>query len=206
MFPNSVKIFYNVKFLIIFLFVFLVSGCAPVLVGTCGIATVVLWCRDKRVGTSMNDTVIETSISKKLNEICHELANEVSVIVDRGVVVMAGRARDPSYVSSCEKAAWSVSGVMAVHNNIVCGDPVEISVHLNDSYITTKAKSSILFLYGSKSLNLKLETVEGVVYVLGVAGSAKELDDVLDAVGKVSGVAKVVSYVAIGDNELVAYT
>jgi osmotically-inducible protein OsmY len=175
------------------------SGCVPLLIGAGGVAGGIVAVRDKSVGSSVNDTKIEAQIKARLYKVSPQVFSDVSVSVEGGNVLLTGSVENEKRISVCEREAWSVPGVNAVDNNIVAEGMVTFSDLCSDGVITTKARSSLLCNSQVKSVNYKLKTMKGIVYVTGVARTAKELNTVLNVIQKVLGVKRVVSYVSVMD-------
>lgn len=183
----------------VFVSLVFLSGCVPVVVGTAGIIGGVTVAKDKNIGTSINDTKIETAIKSRLYKINPRLYSDVSVLSDRGAVLLTGTVQSPEYIEMSEKEAWSVEGVIIVDNNLTSGDQLSLSVVMADGLITSKARASILCNKDIKSVNYKLKTMNGVIYVTGIARSDKEINAVLTCLQGISGAKKVVSYVTVNN-------
>ena len=173
----------------------LVSGCVPVLIGA-GIGGGYTAFRDKKLGDSLNDSKIDIEIKERLYKIDHKLQSDVSAVADRGCVLLTGVVSNPEYVSIAEKEAWAVNGVIEVNNHITVGE-FSASDLVKDNYITTACKAALLSCKNVKSVNYKIKTYASVVYVLGIARTEEELKSALDAMQKVKGVKKIVSYVKL---------
>ena len=97
-----------------------------------------------------------------------------------------------------EQTVWEVFGVKQVINQLQTKD--EYTKHgSSDTLITTKVKAVLL---GDKkihlhSFNYAIRTVNGVVYVMGIAKNEFERDRALKIVARVPGVEKVVSLVRL---------
>ncbi|MDR0630918.1 MAG: BON domain-containing protein [Holosporales bacterium] len=174
-----------------------IGGCAPIIIGgsmaTGGYVTL----RDKRIGNSLIDTQIETGIKKKLYKVSHKLYSIVSVNANNGAVILTGTVTKPEWVNIAERAAWAVEGVVSVDNNLVYGEEIPFSQIMKDGFITSSAKSKLLCSKEVKSINYKVKTMNGVVYLTGIAQSEKELDIAISEIQSIGGVKKVVSYVNI---------
>ncbi|MDR1476334.1 MAG: BON domain-containing protein [Holosporales bacterium] len=175
----------------------IVSGCVPILVGT-GVMTggyVVI--RDKRVGDSLKDAEIEAKIKKKLYKIGPQLYSDISVVADHGCVLLTGSVHNPDWISIAEKETWATDGVVVVDNCLFAGEEISASQAMKDIYITSACRTALLCNATVKSVNYKVKTMNGVVYLLGIARSNDELKLALSKIQAISGVRKIVSYVSI---------
>lgn len=173
------------------------TGCVPVIVGGGMVAGGYTAIREKKVGDSLTDSKIEMSIKKKLYSVDPKLFSEVSVNVDKGCVLLTGRVSKQEWIDIAEKTSWTVDGVNAVDNNITFGEEVSASQVVSDSMITIACRSKLLCTAAIRSVNFKLKTNDGVVFVTGVARTKDEQNLVLSTIQKVNGVKKVVSYIEL---------
>ena len=77
------------------------------------------------------------------------------------------------------------------------GELPDIKDLANDSSITSRIKSAMLFDGNIQSLNYDITTVKGVVYICGTAQSKYERDLVINCARNTSSVERVVSYISI---------
>jgi hypothetical protein len=70
-----------------------------------------------------------------------------------------------------------------------------------DTWVTTRLRSALTFDPAIKSLNYTIETVNGVVYLIGSARGQGELDRVTNHARNLPNVRKVVTYVDIRPGE-----
>ncbi|MBQ8651351.1 MAG: BON domain-containing protein [Alphaproteobacteria bacterium] len=177
-------------------FIICFTGCVPVIVGGGMVVGAHTAMKDKKVGDSINDSKIDIEVKKRLYSYDHQMFSEVSAVTNNGCVLLTGHVSNPEWIKISEQEAWKVQGVVAVDNNLVCGD-ISVGDILGDGFITTSCRSQLIFAGDVKSVNYKLKTCNAVVYVRGTARSKEELDRVLEILQKVRNVKKVVSYVEI---------
>ncbi|MDR3031222.1 MAG: BON domain-containing protein, partial [Holosporales bacterium] len=135
-------------------------------------------------------------IKSKLYKVSPELYSAASVSVDRGCVLLTGAVQNPEWISSAEKEAWTVDGVVVVDNNIIVGN-IPVSQALQDALITSTCRTSLICSKDIKSVNYKLKTVNGIVYVTGISRSQNELNKTLETLQGVRNVKKIISYVNV---------
>ena len=66
-----------------------------------------------------------------------------------------------------------------------------------DAWITAQLSATLLFDKEVSSINYSLETVDGIIYLMGIARSREELERVVAHAKEVSYVRRVVSYVRV---------
>jgi osmotically-inducible protein OsmY len=173
------------------------TGCVPVIVGGGLAAGGYTAMRDKPIGDSITDTKIEVAIKSRLYKISPQLYSLVSVNSDEGGVLLTGVVPNPEWVDVVERESWLVDGVISVNNNVTYGEPLSVAQTLKDDLITSKVRSKILCCKGVRSVNYKIKTMDGIVYLRGVAQSEQELEFVISEIQSVSGIKKIVSYVDV---------
>jgi osmotically-inducible protein OsmY len=182
-----------------------VSGCATAIVGAAG-ATAVTATQERSFGEALDDAAVSNEIKSKL------LANggmtEVDVEVAGGVVLLSGRVWTPELRLKAESLAWSVRRADDVANEIKVEAPGGFFANASDELISTRVRARLLGSSTVQANNFNVETYGGTVYLLGVARSARELEQAAEEASKVGGVNQVVSYVRLRNErgEIVPYT
>ena len=85
-------------------------------------------------------------------------------------------------------------------NEIEVTDEGGIGAYARDTAIVTELRSKLLFGKDIQSVNYSIESVNGVVYILGVAQDQAELDKAIDIARNVRYVRRVVSHVLMKDD------
>jgi osmotically-inducible protein OsmY len=153
--------------------------------------------QDRPVKEAVSDSNLDLSIRRGLYKEDSTLGGRVGVSVIEGRVVLTGTVMSRDDRIKAAQVAWSFADVKEVHNEIQVGDPGGPIRYAKDSWITTRVKTTLLGDKQVKSVNYDVETVNGVVYLMGIAQSQEELDDATDRVSRIGGVKKVVSLVRL---------
>ena len=174
------------------------SGCAPLVVGGVGVAGALTATEERGLGGFVSDIEIQTSINKLWFDYSVDMLNRLDMTVHGGRVLLTGRAKDAQQRLDAVRLAWQASGVKEVINEIQI-DENEGSIidSAKDSWITTQIRGRITIDLAISSQNYTIDTVRGVVYLMGVAKSQQELDAVLQHARSVGGVLRVVTYVRL---------
>ncbi|MDE1148377.1 MAG: BON domain-containing protein [Azospirillaceae bacterium] len=124
-----------------------------------------------------------------------ELNSRLNITVNRGEVLLTGNARDPDMRVDAVRLAWQADGVRKVINEIKIADESSLSDSATDTWISTKLWAALLLDGSIRSTNYSIETVNQVVYIMGVARSGVELEAVLQHARELPRVRQVVNYV-----------
>ncbi|MBA4118696.1 MAG: hypothetical protein C0514_07375 [Candidatus Puniceispirillum sp.] len=173
---------------------FLLQGCAPVAV-VGGASTVMTSAVEERgISGVASDADIKARILVKFSEHDGELFANITVVVHQGRVLLTGTVSTPQKHIAAVRYVWEVKGVKEVMDELKTGQNQGFGDAAKDSWITTRIKSKLLFTNDINSINYNLQTVDGVIYLMGIAKDQKELDQVLNIIRNTSGVKKVVNY------------
>lgn len=173
----------------------IITSCAPLVVAGAGTAGVAV-AQERTVGTAVDDAAIHTKIwNNYLQSGTNNIYSDVGIEVNEGVVLLTGPVATPDTAAKAVQLAWEVEGVREVINEIQITDRGGPNMFAKDTWITTQAKSRLIAEKGVKSVNYTIETVNGVIYVMGIAQNDDELARVLNVLSRVKGVKRVVSHV-----------
>lgn len=182
----------------------IISGCAgPFLLfgGAVGAGTTLS--KEKTVGSSIDDRNIWTKIKAGFLEHNKEIKGvltDVSVEVSEGRVLLTGTVDNAEDRLLVLKIVWQQAGVREVINEIkLSGEANQgnLKQYGSDSWITTQVKSKMFVNNHVRSINYSVETIDGTVYILGIARSEEELNAIRNIVNNVNGVNKFVSYIRV---------
>ena len=177
------------------------SSCVPVIFGAGVAASGKLLTQQKTIGESLSDTTIWSKIRAAFaSSDIEPLIVGVHVEVHEGRVLLTGYIEKQEDAVKILKAVWSQNGVKEVINEMHVKPGAErsgIATDARDSWITAKIKSKMLKSHDISSANYTIETLEGVVYVLGTANSSNELAVVKTLISQTEGVKNTVYYVRI---------
>lgn len=181
---------------------FLQTGCIDLAIG--GVATVgVAATEDRGMGGAASDLRIHADINEKWLHASMDMLQKVDLSVQEGRVHLTGTVPTPEMRLDAVKLVWQVEGVRQVIDDIQVGDDkTTVGSYTRDVWISTELRTKLLFDGDISSQNYSVETVEGVVYLMGVAQSQKELDRVTGHARNLNYVKRVVSYVRIKDQPL----
>jgi osmotically-inducible protein OsmY len=194
---------HKIRTLSVLSLVFLLTGCELFLtvgsIVTGGYAVV----QERSVGQAIDDSTITSKIfSLYVQEDVNELIEEVGVEVSEGRVLLTGSVVKPETRVNAVRLAWQPRGVKEVINEIQIIDKNSWKSYSKDVWITTQLASRLLVEKGVRSANYTIDTVNGVVYLMGIAQDEEELDTVTYIAGIVKGVKKVISHVRLKDDPL----
>ncbi|MEO1641930.1 MAG: BON domain-containing protein [Pseudomonadota bacterium] len=175
----------------------LTSACATAVVG--GAATVgVTAAQERTAGEALDDATVSNEVKGRLLASQKGLG-EVDVEVAGGLVLLSGRVQTPEQKVLAESLTWQSPRVREVANEIKIEPPGGFIANASDELISTRVRSRLFGSSSVKARNFNVETYGGVVYLMGVASSASELEAAAREASLAGGVKQVVSYVRLRD-------
>lgn len=173
---------------------FIMSGCAAVAVGAATGTTGAIIGSDSRTIDSMfYDETIEQNaykIFKENEKLSKKDDFSVSVISMSGNVLLVGQTINSEYFNSCLEKIKRLDYVRKVYNFVTFKQPVSAGVTANDTYITSKIKTKLLFGENIRSGRFKVVTKDSMVYLLGYV-TRDEAIRAVNEVQKIDGVKKI---------------
>ena len=171
------------------------TGCAGVLFGSVAAGASVA--HDRRTtGTMVEDQSIENKTYAALDQV-EGVRDEshINVTSYNNVVLLSGEAATPELREKAEEIAHGIPKVQEVHNELVVASPTSLGERSNDTWITTKVKSSLFQVNDLPDFDptrVKVVTERGVVYLFGLL-QPDEATAVVETARRVGGVQKVVT-------------
>ena len=190
-----INFFYKLNFL--FLLFFLFSHCTPqIAVGTASTAIAVSK-EERTLGEYVDDTLIKAQIKNLYFDTNENIFFNVDVEVTQGRVLLTGTVDNSDLRIEATRIAWGISGVQTVINELQVSNDDNILSFADDLVISAQIKGKLLLNSELPYINYTVETVNGVVYLIGIARSEDERQSVIDLSREVYGVVDVIDYIKI---------
>lgn len=174
----------------------ILTGCVSAAIGAGAIATSAT-VQERGLKGGIDDTIIRARINSLWLEHDADMYRLVSLSVVEGRILLTGQVRLPRMRIDAVRLAWKAKGVREVINEIKVTDEGGIISYARDSWISTQLKSKLLFDKKILSINYSIETVNGAVYLMGIAQNQQELNRVTNHARTLKYVKRVVSYVRL---------
>ncbi len=175
------------------------SGCGGVIIG--GAATVgVAAAQERSVGAAVDDATIEFRVKDRLLERSDKLFTRVGVDSVEGRVLLSGSVDSPDDRVEVARLTWQIEGVKEVYNEVEVRNRAGLVDYFKDVRIANELRLKMLTDKDISAINFSVETVNAVVYVMGIAQNQAELEKVTGHASNIKGVNRVVSYVVLKDD------
>ena len=175
------------------------SGCTELIVGTVATTGVTI-AEERSVGDAVDDLTIRAELNHLFFQDDIDLYGNVSFSVFEGRVLLKGTVPTPEARIHALRLAWQAAGVREVINELQVTDDSGILDYARDTWISAQLKGRLLVDSDVLSINYAIETVNGTVYLIGIAQDEAELARVIAHARGIEDVKRVVSHVAIKDD------
>ncbi|MEQ9641579.1 MAG: BON domain-containing protein [Alphaproteobacteria bacterium] len=177
------------------------NGCTPLgaVVGagaTVGVAAV----QERSVGNAVDDATIQVQINHLLLQKSERLFTDVDLEVVEGRVLMTGSVPNIDDRVDAVRLAWQAEGVKEVLNELQVDDKSGLMSYAKDVWISTQMRGKLIGDGDIVDINYSVDTVNGVLYLMGIAQSQTELDRAVQHARTIRGVTQVVSHVQLKDD------
>lgn len=153
----------------------------------------------RSLGSSIDDQFIETKVSVNVNKAHPDIESQgrISVTSYNGVVLLAGQVPRQDLLPLAEQAAKNTQKVKVVHNELTASSPLSLMARNQDALITTNLKTRMLTSSNIPGSRIKVVTVAGVVYLMGLVTQNEASLAVAEAqqVGGVQRIVKLFEYI-----------
>ena len=175
------------------------SACAELVIGA-ATTTGVAIAEERSVGDAVDDLTIRAELNHLFFRDNVELYRDVSFSVVEGRVLLKGTVLTPENRIHALRLAWRAAGVREVINEIQVTDDSGILDYARDTWISAQLKAKLLVDGDVLSINYSVETVNGTVFLLGIAQDEAELARVTEHARDIEDVKRVVSHVVMKDD------
>ena len=182
---------------IFLLFTLILTNCSiPVATGVATKAVTVSN-SDRSIGEYVDDVLIKAILKNSYFDQSEKIFFNVDVEVSQGRVLLTGTVDNIDLRIEATRIAWGVKGVQTVINEIQISESDNILNFADDLVISTKVIAKLMLDEEVNSLNYNIETVNKVVYIIGISSSSDEKKKAIDLTKEVFGVEEVVEYITI---------
>jgi len=150
---------------------------------------------------TLDDVVDDNGIKLELNKLLIDdglgLFKDVGTVVYRRHVYLVGDVEKAGDKARAGKIAHVPEKVSGVTNDIQVTDAGGVRALVDDIYIEKVVQADYLFDSAIDSSNFRVRSVNGVVYLIGLAESQAELDKAVAIVDARDDVRRIVNYVKV---------
>ncbi len=184
---------------ILLLAALLLSGCVGAAVGV-GTTTGIAVAQERSIGNAVDDTSIKLRVNERLLRYSERLWTKTNLDVVEGRVLITGVVPAAADRDKATELAWQAKGVNEVLNELQIAQPGDVESFVRDAAITAQLRFTMLTDHDIYAINYNLKTVNGIVYLFGIAHTDVEHHKLVNHARNIKGVKKVVSHVLLKDD------
>lgn len=157
--------------------------------------------QERSVGDRIDDNGIALRINDAfLQKDVDNLFADISTTIFEGRVMLTGSVKDEQHRTQAESLVWPIPGVVEVINEVQVA-PNSFADYSKDVYLANAVRSKLLLTKRIKSSNFATSSVNGIVYIMGVAQDQQERANVVEVARRINGVKEVISHIILVDDE-----
>ena len=189
MFKNKKKMR---KFLLITLFSSILFSCVGTTsVGIFGSGVSVAY-DPRTVGMQIDDSIMQKSLIGRLTLTDKKYIINISVKVIDGNIYISGKVDEPEEKLKIIKMAWETKGVRSVQSTVSIKGNKNFKNTAKDILITSQLRTALIFNKLTKATNYTLDTINGKIYIFGIAMTKDEKEKVISEANEIHGVKEVI--------------
>ena len=185
------------KLLILVFVSFILTGCVGVsskgLFGT-GVSVAL---DPRTVGTQIDDSIMEKSISAKILSKDKKYLLSVKTKVIDGRIFVTGKVDSPEEKLMITKLAWETKGARSVRNDIKIKEEFNFKQSAKDILITSQLRTAIIVNKNIKATNYQIDTYKRKIYIYGIALTTEEKDLVISEAKEILDVEDVIASIIL---------
>ena len=187
----------KIKFLIIILVGFILSGCVGVSSkGLFGSGVSVAF-DPRSVGTQMDDSIMQKNFVARLLLVDKKYFLSIKSKVLDGRFFLTGKVDKPEEKLKITKIAWETKGARSVRNDIKIKEKFNFKQSAKDILITTQLRTALIVNKNIKATNYEIDTHKKKIYVYGIALTSEEKDLVISEAKEILDVEKVIASIIL---------
>ncbi len=144
-------------------------------------------------GSWVDDQTIETISKVNINKAdqAFKTKSRVKIVSFNGIVLLLGQVPSDDLKDLAGSTIKDIEHVRQVYNELEISEPASILQQSNDTWLTTKIKTSLITTEQIPADQIKINTEKGTVYLMGLV-TPKTAQDAVKMVADTHGVQRVV--------------
>ena len=187
----------KIKFLLLILVGFILSGCVGV--SSKGVfGTGVSVALDPRtLGTQIDDSIMQKTLTARILAKDKKYFLSVKSKVLDGRIFLTGKVDRTEEKLQITKIAWETKGTRSVRNDIKIKEEFNFKQSAKDMLITTQLRTALIVNKNIKATNYQIDTYKKKIYVYGIAQTSEEKDLVISEAKEILDVENVIASIIL---------
>ena len=187
------------KNLIFIIFSFLLFSCVgSSSVGIFGSGVSVAY-DPRTVGMQIDDSIMQKNLMARLTLTDKKYIIDLGIKVIDGNIFLSGKVDEPEEKLKIIKMAWETKGTRSVQSAVIIKGQTNFKNTAKDILITSQLRTALLFNKDTKSSNYTIGTINGKIYIFGIAMTKDEKKKVISEANEIHGVKDVIPSILLVD-------
>ena len=151
----------------------------------------------RTVGMQIDDSIMQKNLSARLALTEKKYLVYLSIKVLDGNIFLTGKVDEPEEKLKIIKMAWETKGVRSVKTAITIKGETNFKNSTKDALITTQLRTAMIFKKDIKATNYNIDTINGKIYIFGIAMKQEEKRNVIEEAKQIYGVKEVIPIIIL---------
>ena len=146
----------------------------------------------RTVGMQIDDSIMQKNLIGRLTLTDKKYIISISAKVLDGNIYLSGKVDEPEEKLKIIKMAWETKGARSVQSTVTIKGNNNFKSTAKDILITSQLKTALIFNKLTKATNYTIDTINGKIYIFGIAMTKKEKEKVISEAYQIHGVKDVI--------------
>ena len=146
----------------------------------------------RTVGMQIDDSIMQKNLIGRLALTDKKYIISISAKVLDGNIYLSGKVDEPEEKLKIIKMAWETKGVRSVQSTVTIKGNNNFKSTAKDILITSQLRTALIFNKLTKATNYTIDTINGKIYIFGIAMTKKEKEKVISEADQIHGVKDVI--------------
>ena len=146
----------------------------------------------RTVGMQIDDSIMQKNLIGRLTLTDKKYIISISAKVLDGNIYLSGKVDEPEEKLKIIKMAWETKGARSVQSTVTIKGNNNFKSTAKDILITSQLRTALIFNKLTKATNYTIDTINGKIYIFGIAMTKKEKEKVILEADQIHGVKDVI--------------
>ena len=146
----------------------------------------------RTVGMQIDDSIMQKNLIGRLTLTDKKYIISISAKVLDGNIYLSGKVDEPEEKLKIIKMAWETKGARSVQSTVAIKGNTNFKSTAKDILITSQLRTALIFNKLTKATNYTIDTINGKIYIFGIAMTKKEKEKVISEADQIHGVKDVI--------------
>ena len=146
----------------------------------------------RTVGMQIDDSIMQKNLIGRLTLTDKKYIISITAKVLDGNIYLSGKVDEPEEKLKIIKMAWETKGARSVQSTVTIKGNNNFKSTAKDILITSQLRTALIFNKLTKATNYTIDTINGKIYIFGIAMTKKEKEKVISEADQIHGVKDVI--------------